>query len=46
MKHERGEAALIKRDGQLLNAIKLYLRIIEKNLSIILDDMCRIESKN
>jgi|LakMenE01Jun11ns_1017448.scaffolds.fasta_scaffold9948878_2 hypothetical protein len=47
MKHERGEAALIKRDGQLLNAIKLYLGIIEKiDLSIILDDMCRIESKN
>ena len=44
MKHERGEAALIKRDGQLLNGIKLYLWIIEKiDLSIILDDMCRIE---
>ena len=47
MKHERGEAVLVKREGQYMNAIKLYLGIIEKiDMAIILDDMCRIESKN
>ena len=44
MKHERGEAVLVKREGQYMNAIVLYLGIIGKiDVSVMLDNMCRIE---
>jgi hypothetical protein len=44
MKNERGEAVLLKREGQYLPAIKQYLGLIEKlDVAVLLDNMCRVE---
>ena len=44
MKNERGEAVLLKREGQYMPAIRQYLGMIDKiDLAVLLDNMCRIE---
>lgn len=44
MKNERGEAVLLKREGQYLPAIKQYLSMIEKlDVAVLVDNMCRVE---
>jgi hypothetical protein len=44
MKNERGEAVLLKREGQYMPAIRQYLSMIDKiDLAVLLDNMCRIE---
>jgi hypothetical protein len=44
MKNERGEAVLLKREGQYMDSIKLYLGLIDKlETAVMIDNMCRVE---
>ena len=44
MRNDRGEAVLVKRDGQYLQAIKIYLGILNKiDVKNMLENMARIE---
>jgi len=44
MRNDRGEAVLVKRDGQYLQAIKIYLTILNKiDVKNMLENMSRIE---